>query len=274
MNDASHGDGTKHVAWLTDLHLNFLTSPQIDAFYETVSAREPDVVLVGGDIGDASTFVSSLGALETKLQLPIYFVLGNHDFYGSSIADGRRTAAQLAERSRWLSWLPDAGVVELAPGTGLVGHGAWADGRLGKAAQSLVMLNDYVWIQDFVALNLQERFAKLNELGDEAARYFESVLPRALERYEHVIVLTHVPPFKDACWHQGKISDEDWLPHFCCSVVGDVLIALMREHSARRLSVLCGHTHGVGEAEILPNLTVRTGGAVYRKPSVQAVFEV
>ena len=38
--------------------------------------------------------------------------------------------------------------------------------------------------------------------------------------------------------------------------------------------VLCGHTHGSGEAPILSNLRVLTGGAVYGKPGVQRVLEV
>jgi hypothetical protein len=42
----------------------------------------------------------------------------------------------------------------------------------------------------------------------------------------------------------------------------------------RKMTVLCGHTHGSGEAQVLPNLRVLTGGAVYGKPGVQRVLEV
>jgi len=37
--------------------------------------------------------------------------------------------------------------------------------------------------------------------------------------------------------------------------------------------VLCGHTHGAGEAEILPNLRVLTAGARYGAPVVQRALE-
>jgi hypothetical protein len=40
------------------------------------------------------------------------------------------------------------------------------------------------------------------------------------------------------------------------------------------MTVLCGHTHSSGEAQILPNLRVLTGGAVYGKPALQRVLEV
>ena len=39
------------------------------------------------------------------------------------------------------------------------------------------------------------------------------------------------------------------------------------------MTVLCGHTHGEGQAQILPNLKVLTGGAKYGEPRVQRVFE-
>ncbi len=37
---------------------------------------------------------------------------------------------------------------------------------------------------------------------------------------------------------------------------------------------MCGHTHGEGEAQILPNLKVLTGGATYGEPTLQRVLEV
>jgi hypothetical protein len=110
------------------------------------------------------------------------------------------------------------------------------------------------------------RLEKLNALGDEAAASVARVLPEALDRFESVVFLTHVPPFEAACRHEGRISDKDWLPHFTCKAVGDVLVRRMRERPDRRLTVLCGHTHGNGVARILPNLEVRTGGARPRQP--------
>lgn len=76
------------------------------------------------------------------------------------------------------------------------------------------------------------------------------------------------------CWHQGQISDDDWLPHFTCKAVGDVLRGAMAGKPDRRLTVLCGHTHGEGMVLLMPNLRVLTGGAEYGQPKVQRVLEV
>ena len=78
-----------------------------------------------------------------------------------------------------------------------------------------------------------------------------------------------MPPFREACIYEGKISNDDWLPHFSCKAVGDVLRDIMSQHPQRNLTVLCGHTHGSGTADILPNLRVHTGAAVYGEPAIQ-----
>ena len=40
------------------------------------------------------------------------------------------------------------------------------------------------------------------------------------------------------------------------------------------MTVLCGHTHSAGEAQVLPNLRVLTGGAEYGRPELQRVLAV
>ena len=83
-----------------------------------------------------------------------------------------------------------------------------------------------------------------------------------------------MPPFADACWHEGRLSDDDWLPYFTCAAVGEVLRELARARPDRQLTVLCGHTHGGGEAQIEANLRVLTGEAVYRRPQLQRTLLV
>jgi predicted MPP superfamily phosphohydrolase len=71
---------------------------------------------------------------------------------------------------------------------------------------------------------------------------------------------------------KGKISDDEFLPHFACKVVGEVLRSVMAEHPECKLTVLCGHTHSPGVANILPNLFVKTGSAEYGYPRLQEVM--
>ncbi|MBT4497869.1 MAG: metallophosphoesterase [Gemmatimonadetes bacterium] len=258
----------KRWAWTTDIHLNFLEVEGIEAFVREIISGGVDGLLIGGDIGEAPNVVLLLRFLEDRLQRPIYFVLGNHDFYRGSIAGVRREVSELAAGSPWLHYLSRCGPVELTAETALIGHDGWADGRLGEFARSRVELNDYWLIEELRDLDAQARLRKLNELGDEAAGVLEGQLAEALHSHQHAIVLTHVPPFRGACWHEGEISNDDYLPHFSCRAVGEVLEDVMARLPEKRVTVLCGHTHGAGEAQIRPNLQVKTGGAVYGRPEV------
>ena len=122
----------KQIAWLTDLHLEFLQLDELHTFVGQLIHSMPDIVLVGGDTGTAVDFASFFQFLEMRLKRPIYFVLGNHDYYHGSISQVRETAEKLSRSSQWLHWLPIKRVVPLSETTGLIGHGSWADGRLGN----------------------------------------------------------------------------------------------------------------------------------------------
>ena len=264
------------LAWLTDIHLNFLRPAAREAFFASLPDTEADAFLLGGDIGEAHDVAGYLNQIDTAVQRAVYFVLGNHDFYRGTIAGVRGKVRQLCSALPTLRWMPDAGVIPLTDATCLIGHDGWGDGRLGDYHGSDVLLNDFGLIGEFGGFHeaKADRLAKLHALGDEAAAHFRAVLPDALAQFEHVLVLTHVPPFREACWHEGKTSGDDWLPFFTCKAVGDALAEAMQAASGRRMTVLCGHTHGAGEVEIIPNLRVLTGGAEYGKPSVQRLIEV
>jgi predicted phosphohydrolase len=262
------------AGWVTDIHLDMLSPEERSHFYAELQSESVDVLLVGGDIGLSNSVTQFLDELASAVLVPIYFVLGNHDYYGASIADVRGRVREHCSSHPALNWLTQSDVVELTGNAALVGHDCWSDGRLGDYARSEVMLTDYFAIDDLRDLSKEDRFAKLNALGDEAADFLESQVRKALERRQEVLVLTHVPPFRDACRHEGKVSTDEYLPHFGCKAVGDRLLSIMLGHPDKQMTVLCGHTHGGGFAQILPNLSVRTGAADYELPRIQCVLDL
>ena len=264
----------KRLAWVNDIHLNFVSQFQIKLFCQEIMASAPEALLIAGDIGEAGHLRQHLNLLAALMPIPIYFVLGNHDFYGSSIAAVRQDAIVITDSNPQLHWLPRDGVVPLSDTTCLIGHDGWSDARIGDWTRSKVVLNDYRLIAELQGLNKKALGRKLNALGDEGADYFRQVLPQALDRFENVLMLIHPPPFREACWHQGNISNDDYLPHFTCKAIGEVARELMVASPDRRLTILCGHTHGGGTALILPNLLVKTGAADYGKPRFQEIIRV
>ena len=260
--------------WLTDLHLNFVQPPAVDAFLHELQASPADIVLISGDIAEATDVTHYLARLDDALQRPIYFVLGNHDFYFGSIEAVRAAVKQLCQSRPRLHYLNDLGAVQLAASTGLVGHDGWADGRLGDYERSFVMMNDYRLIKELSGGDKQTRWPLLRAMGDAAADHIRRVLPAALERFRCVFLVTHVPPLREACWYNGQLSDDEWAPHFTCKAMGDTILSVMPQYPDRQLIVLCGHTHSAGEARPLPNIQILTGGAVYGQPAAVRTFEL
>ncbi|WP_152050091.1 metallophosphoesterase family protein [Tautonia marina] len=262
------------LAWATDIHLNFVSEVEAARFCEAVAGTGADRLLITGDIAESHDLGPWLGFMADRLDTPIDFVLGNHDFYGGRIADVRAAMAETTRMIPRLNWLPEAGVIDLGAGVALIGHDGWGDARLGDFARSTIRLNDYRLIGDLAGLDLARLGQTLGQLGDEAADHLRRLLPRVLERHETVLVATHVPPFREACVFKGRIANDEWMPHFSCAAVGRALAEIMADHPNRRVLVLCGHVHSSGIAQILPNLVVLTGSAEYRKPEIMRVFSV
>lgn len=262
------------LIWLTDIHLNFLSDEETDNFLSAVRTAEPDAILLTGDVGEAQSAMPILEKIDAAWGRPIYFVLGNHDFYGGSIAGVRAQVTALGRQRPNLMYLTALDVIELTPSVGLIGDDGWADARLGNYEHSLVMMNDYRLIAELAPLTKQNRWPKLKELGDKSAEHIRRVLPQALAKYPRVILGTHLPPLRDACWHEGQVSNDEWLPHFTCKAMGDVILEIMREAPQKQLVIYCGHTHSPGICQPLPNVTIHTGSAEYGFPKVQQIIEL
>lgn len=261
------------AVWLTDIHLNFLKPKQVDAFLQSLSREAADCFLVSGDIGEADSVVGYLEQMAAILKRPMYFVLGNHDYYGGSIEEIRARIAVLPKQGN-LIWLNKVDYIGLTKETALVGHDSWADGRFGDFEGSSVELNDFRFIDELKLWDRSDRLKVMQKLADAAAEHLKWILPMVLKDHRHILVMNHVAPFKEACWHEGQLSGDDWLPFFSCKVVGDVLKDVMEKHPDAKMTVLCGHTHGAGECQVLPNLRVVTGGAEYGFPQIQQVLEI
>lgn len=275
------------LLFCTDLHLNFVHEEQIKSFCRKIKAQKPSAVVITGDIAEAPSIVPYLGFMDLQLEneCPIFFVLGNHDYYHGSIETVREKMTELftydeASKSILeprLGWLGSSGVIPLTEKVALVGHDGWYDGQYADWFKSRVYLNDYLLIAelaDNACPVLKLRHDKINELAKEAASYVEVQLLEAFKTFEHVYVATHVSPFRENATYQGKISDDNWMPHFSSKHMGDMLLEVASNYPHKKITVLCGHSHGGADNQIAENIRCVTGEARYRHPRINHVFEV
>ena len=150
---------------MTDIHLNFVEPDRLQEFIERIVDAAPDIVLIGGDTAESRDVVHYLSLLDDQLQRPIYFVLGNHDFYYSSIAHVRQDIRTLCLERKNLVYLTDTSCIEVTPHIGLVGHDGWADARIGDYERSMVMMNDHRLIAEFQGLGREGTLASAESVG-------------------------------------------------------------------------------------------------------------
>lgn len=161
----------------------------------------------------------------------------------------------------------------------LLGQDGWADGRYGDYTNSRVALNDSQMIADLFQKKIIGKYPlleKMQELADADAKLLEKNIQNAINQYnpKKIIVLTHVPPFKEACLYQGKISNDDYLPYFSSKAIGDTLLKMAEENSIIEFLVLCGHTHGKVCYQPLSNLIIKVGAAEYYQPEIQEIITI
>ncbi len=124
------------LTWLTDIHLNFLDDDARQKFYRDIIKTECDAVLITGDIAEAPFIKNIMHEMENVIQKPIYFVLGNHDYYRGDVNSVRNEMSELTKSHENLFWLPESGIQALDKNTILLGQDGWADGRLGDYQNS------------------------------------------------------------------------------------------------------------------------------------------
>lgn len=259
------------LAWLTDIHLDFLSVHERRKFLGRLSQLDADALVITGDLADGDVLPDVLPEIDA-LGLPVYFVLGNHDYYGRTMARLRRNVRDVVAQSQNLTWLNDAHPITLSPGVALIGHDGWADGRAGNYHLSRVQLNDFVAIEDFRGANSWERLGIMQDLAALAATHVSALAPVAAGTHAHVVIATHVPPWREAAWHEGRTSDDEWAPFFVSQVLGETIEQIATAFPDTQFTVLCGHTHGRGETWPRRNVRVLTGAAIYGAPAVERVL--
>ena len=91
------------IAWASDVHFDFVEPEDVEAWCGRIRAAGVEGLLLGGDIATAGSVLFWVERCAELLERPLYFVLGNHDYYRGSVAEVRAGAARLPAPVHWLS---------------------------------------------------------------------------------------------------------------------------------------------------------------------------
>lgn len=268
---------------VTDPHFEFLPRAQVVAFGATcralAEAEAAEVIVMTGDISTAARCDADMGAFLEGLGdgVQVVAVRGNHDFYGSSIAQVRGSRSTTAGARDARAPFENT-VTALRDGTHLVCTDGWYDFRCGSEDQTRLEMSDWHLIDELRGLPRAKLVLACQALAADSVReaingFAPGLLgPREPGRSQRMVLATHVPPFLEcALAPDGRPSDADWAPIMVNVALGDALRAFAAEHADVDLLVLCGHTHTACDTTIAPNLRVVVGPAEYGQAFVRAV---
>ncbi len=319
------------ILHITDIHLDHLeesTKPAyvgreepgswdkmkdfMDFYNNKIREEDIDFIVLTGDISVSQFLPGHLEFLQKGIKCPIYFILGNHDFYNDTKIFGgnsMKTAEYYSENSV-VMYLTQKPYLEKDYVTdkkvGFVGVDGWYDGKYSDFYKSDLYMTDFSCIgeihdanmrfihEKWMAGHFQPMFAGnlamsyhmehglssvLKQKFQETAEQYAVLLRKHFdtilkEEPETIVVATHVPPFIENSINKGKVSDDQWLPFFSSKSIGDVLLKYAEKNPGIQFLVLCGHSHGDGEYKPLDNLICLTTDAEYGQIHPGRVLEV
>jgi calcineurin-like phosphoesterase family protein len=266
----------KNAAWSTDTHFDLTTKKRIEKFYEEIKNEKVDSLFITGDIAESDSVCFHLENLSKNLEeVEIFFILGNHDYYKSSISRVNKDIEILCQNHQNLHWFSKIDYVSVNKEVCLVGNENWWDGQFEAKVgllDSFIMSQDYTTIEELKPDNINYFFDKVRIQSHQCTQAILQKLTAAFKAHDTVYLLLHVPPFKNACEHFGIPMGPTWLNHFCNKTLGDKLIDFMDLRKNKSLKIICGHTHSSLSFKPSENITVKVGKSDYFRPKISKVF--
>jgi len=230
------------LVWATDIDLNFVSVATAAAWCRSVEQLQAGAVLISGDIAEAPTLLAGcaswrIGSAPRSISWPATTITIGAALrpFAQTWPTSRPRQIGSAGSTRWSGALTEQ--------TGLIGHGGWADGR--KRGSRTVHPDDERPRPDPRFPRVESVRACADYWRDWATRRQSTSVGCCRWRsigLSNTLLLTHVPPFPEAAWHEGHPG----MPMGCrtspARLFGDGLLDLMRDRPDRRLTVLCGHT--------------------------------
>ena len=265
----------KRYIWLTDTHFNFLEDAALVEFFLSLEEKRADGIFLTGDVSTGPHLVKHLTFLEKIVKKPIYFVLGNHDYYRVTFSEIENSMVELMQSNSRLHYLSLSNPISLSSEVALVGHDGWYDAQWRDPLTPFIFIWDWYFIKDFRMLfGTEERMSFMRSLAKKASSFIVKNLKQAFETHSTVYMLTHFPPWPEESDRYFGLVEKFWMPYNSSKMMADSLTSLMASYPDKKLVILAGHTHIKKQMKISDNIEIRVGDAEFGKPQIQDIILV
>lgn len=253
-------------AHISDIHLNFVTLDKAHGarsrktFLQGINDKislGASFILLTGDITEAPFLTSELYWLSENLKRPLYYVLGNHDYWYTSFKNARNFAhiAQNLNKNGKICYLSTSNPIEMSLGVWLTGTDGWYDCRnfrqneISDFLHGREALNDFDLIEDLINLPgcEEEKLQIIRDFADAEIFNLKIKLQYILSKSpKKIIIGTHIPPM---ILPNSKIK-ENHPGFYSCRRLMEILCEICENCKNTQFYLYCGHNHGGGNFEI------------------------
>lgn len=257
-----------NYAFLTDIHCNLVLPIYFEQFCNALKNIPCNGYIISGDISSGPYLEENLEFLAKIVEKPIYFILGNHDHYGVYFLETREITKNLVKRNNNLHYLTDLELIQLNDEACLIGDDGWYDALWKIPKTPFIFLTDWYFIKDFRSLfSFEEKLYLTRELAFQSAINLEKKLKKAIEKYNTIYMVTHIPP-----WPEKSLFDWFWKPYNSSKILSKKITEIMNNNKNKQLIILSGHTHTKRVEQISDNIQLIVGGADFGSPEVQKIL--
>ncbi len=219
---------------LSDLHLE--VGDQYQSYH--IPVRAP-LLILAGDIGRLKDYDKYLSFIRTQCARfdAVFLVLGNHEFYGISRADGLARAHMLETDETTMGRLTvlNRRRLDIHPSLCILGCTLQSHIRPENRAVVEQRVKDFQRISEWtVELHNEEHQKDLDWLRTEINSIVSE--PGYNRRAKHIVVISHHAPIKSGSSHPRN-QNNPWADAFATDLIG------VHQEMSRVHSWVFGHTH-------------------------------
>lgn len=243
------------IALISDTHWDKCDTLTWQKKMAALMRLEVEALVHCGDIAEPPTLLAALDFWEAEANFPMYFALGNHDYYGKHIQSQQRFLRRWCgdkRRVHYLSSLP--GLSNQA--SILMAIDSWYDAYGITGEQSERFFFDKAFIKDFETLNCGQIIDLLKSLWQQQLQELSAKVEQAIGLgISSINILSHIPPLQvkqRALFPRQKEA----MGLFTSQLLASQIFKWAEAHSAIDWHLICGHWHIETQYKLSQNCTV------------------
>lgn len=229
---------------MSDIHMDHIDDFSKEVGYLIPHYNREIPILLTGDVSIARDFRRHISEFAEIFTGPIYIVLGNHDYWGSSYIQMNAFVRDISVKN--IHFCADQSY-QIVDRTAIVMSNNWYSAKDADVYDRFTTMNDWNHVHDFarygITGDIRDAIGAARMIAQRNADGVRPVFSKVCKRIEagevdRVVVMCHFPPF------QEMMSQFDsHTPYYYDHYMGEEVSWYANAYSDIPFTVVSGHTH-------------------------------